>query len=168
MMSFTKSIVVSALLLTGAALAAPASAGTIAVGEEHCVVNVRADDPLTIRKGPGAGTRAVGSRDYGSCGIYVTGSCQGNWCPVEDGHVSGWVNRRYISMVSPSRYCVTGVAKGDRLNMRAYPSPKSRIVTRLARNACGIAFLPYSTGGWQKVRSKGWQGWVNARFLSGE
>ncbi len=94
--------------------------------------------------------------------------CQGDWCPVEDGHYAGWVHRRYISMVSPAMYCVTGVAANDVLNLRAFPAATSRILTGLAPNACGIALLPYRTNGWQKVRVDGREGWVASRFLTGQ
>jgi SH3-like domain-containing protein len=137
-------------------------------GEEHCVVNVRADDRLNVRAKPRANARIVTSLNYGTCGITVTGQCRGSWCPVEDGHSEGWVHSRYIAMVSPALYCVTGVPVGDRLNLRAYPSPSSRILVRLARQQCDIAFLPYRVGNWQKVRVRGYEGWVNRRYVSGE
>lgn len=139
-----------------------------AVGEEHCVVNVRVDDRLNMRERPSASSPIVSRKRYGECGILVTGRAHGNWVPVEDGHSIGWVHRRYIATVSPSLYCVTGVFHGDVLNVRAWPSPQSRIIHRLPRNQCDISFLPYSVGNWQKIRVKGWQGWVNRSYLSGE
>ncbi|MEC5383751.1 SH3 domain-containing protein [Aurantimonas sp. C2-6-R+9] len=98
----------------------------------------------------------------------VTGSCKGNWCPVEEGHVTGWVHSHFIAMVSPALYCVAGVAPGDILNLRAYPSAQSRVLTKLDRHQCGIAFLPYAVGGWQKIRANGWEGWASRRYLSGQ
>ena len=153
----------SMLWLAGAAAADP-----VVQGEEHCVVNVRADDRLNMREQPSASSDIVARKRYGDCGIVVTGNCRGAWCPVEDGHSAGWVNKRFIAMVSPAMYCVSGVKAGDTLSVRAFPSSESKIVTRLPRNQCDIAFLPYATGGWQKIRVDGWQGWVNRRFLSGE
>jgi SH3-like domain-containing protein len=149
-------------------LPAESRADTVVPGEEHCVVNVATDDALNVRRRPGSGSRVEGEWDYGTCGILVTGECRGNWCPVEDGHILGWAHRRYLAMVSPAMYCVSGVARGDRLNLRAWPSAESRVLTRLPRNQCGIAFLPYATGNWQKVRVDGWEGWVNRRFVSGQ
>lgn len=137
-------------------------------GEEHCVVNVRASDVLNMRVRGSAASRIVATLRYGQCGIVVIGACQGAWCPVEDGHNAGWVHSRYISMVSPAMYCVTGVGPGDRLNLRAFPSASSRILTTLSRRQCDIAFLPYATGSWQKVRVRGYEGWVNRSFLSGQ
>lgn len=148
--------------------AVPAHADPIAGGVEHCVVNVASDDALNIRSMPGAQASVTAAKRHDACGIVVTGACKGNWCPVEDGHVAGWVNRRFIAMVSPSLYCVAGVAPGDDLNLRAYPSPRSRVLTRLDRRQCGIAFLPYAVGSWQKIRVDGWEGWANRRHLSGQ
>ena len=85
-----------------------------------------------------------------------------------DGHRLGWVHRHYIAMVSPAMYCVSGVAPGNVLNVRAYPSPKSRVIAHLDRHQCEIAFLPYAVGNWQRVGVSGWQGWANRRYLGGE
>ena len=136
-------------------------------GEEHCVVNVRSDDRLNMRTQPNPRAATVARKRHNECGILVH-NCRRNWCRVEDGHSLGWVNRHFIAMVSPPIYCVVGVPRGDALNLRAFPSAQSRVLTRPARRQCNIAFLPYAVGGWQKVRVAGWQGWVNRRYLSGE
>ncbi|WP_172123277.1 MULTISPECIES: SH3 domain-containing protein [unclassified Devosia] len=151
--------------LLGLGVAAQAQ---VVQGEEHCVVNIPATDALNVRSRPGASSRVVTTLPYGSCGVMVMAACQGSWCPIEDGHYSGWVNRRYISMVSPAIYCVSGVARNDVLNLRAYPSPSSRILTGLSPRECDIAFLPYAVGSWQKVRAAGWEGWASRRYLSGQ
>ena len=137
-------------------------------GEEHCVVNVRSDDRLNMRAEPNSRSEIVARKRHDECGILVQSECLGSWCSVEDGHSLGWVHRHYIAMVSPAMYCVSGVAPGDVLNVRAYPSPQSRVIARLDRHQCEIAFLPYAVGNWQKVRVSGWQGWANRRYLSGE
>ena len=152
----------------GLLAAAPAKADPVVEGEEHCVVNVASNDRLNMREAPNAGAPIVARKRYGQCGITVLDACQGSWCRVEDGHSLGWVNRRFIAMVSPSLYCVTGVVPGDTLNVRAWPSPDSRVLTKLDRRQCDIAFLPYSKGSWQKIRVSGWEGWVNRRYLSGQ
>lgn len=145
-----------------------ARAQMVVPGEEHCVVNVRSDDALNIREGPSVHFPVAARKRFGDCGILVTGQCRGNWCPVEDGHSLGWVHRRYIAMVSPSLYCIAGVATGDVLNLRAFPAPTSRILRGLAPNQCDIAFLPYSVGNWQKIRVAGFEGWTNRSYLSGQ
>jgi SH3-like domain-containing protein len=156
----------SAAVLSG--MIGMARAELVVAGEEHCVVNVRADDALNMRAGPSAQSAVVATKAFGECGIRVNEGCSGNWCPVEDGHAIGWMHRRYLAMVSPSLYCVSGVGNGDILNMRAYPSADSAILATLAPNQCDIAFLPYSVGSWQKIRVGGFAGWVNRTYLSGQ
>ena len=149
--------------LSRAAIAEP-----VVPGEEHCVVNIPTTDTLNMRARPGTGSGVLTRLRYAQCGIMVMADCRGNWCPVEDGHYAGWVHRRYIAMVSPAMYCVTGVEEWDRLNLRAYPSATSRILARLGPHQCDIAVLPYATGNWTKVRVNGREGWVNRRYISGE
>ena len=150
-------------LAAGQALADP-----VVPGEEHCVVNVASNDVLNMREQPSSSAPVVAQKRYADCGILIRSECQGSWCPVEDGHSLGWAHRRYLAMVSPALYCVSGVAQGDALNLRAWPSAQSKILTQLDPRQCDIAFLPYSQGSWQKVRVEGWQGWVNRKFLSGQ
>jgi SH3-like domain-containing protein len=147
----------------------PASAETFVVeGEEHCVVNVATWDRLNVRDEPSSSGEIVTKHRYGDCGIVVVGEADGNWYPIEDGHHEGWVNGDFISMVSPALYCVSGVDDDDVLNLRAYPSAISRVIEELGPFQCDIAFLPYATNGWQKVRVDGDEGWVKAEFVSGE
>ena len=158
----------AALLILLLTAVGDVSADPIAISGEHCVVNVRSDDLLNIRTQPTAYSPIATRKRYASCGIMVTGACQGSWCPVEDGHYRGWAHRHYIAMVSPALYCVIGVPWGDRLNLRAFPSAQSRVLTRLPRNQCDIAFLPYVVGNWQKIRVAGWEGWAYRRYLGGQ
>ena len=152
-----------------AALSLPtAAAAQVVEGEEHCVVNIKTSDVLNVRSKPSVSGKLLGSLDYAECGVVVD-YCSGNWCAVETDFVGGWVNSRYISMVSPALYCVTGVAVGDKLNLRAYPSPISKVIAKLSRHQCDIAFLPYAVGSWQKIRVEGdLEGWVNRKYVSGE
>jgi SH3-like domain-containing protein len=145
-----------------------AASAQVVQGEEHCVINVKASYVLNVRSRSSASSRVVATLRYGECGIVVADNCRGSWCPIEDGHNAGWVNSRFISMVSPAMYCVAGVRPGDGLNLRAFPSPISPILTVLSRRQCDISFLPYATGNWQKVRVRGHEGWVNRRFVSGQ
>ncbi len=160
-----------AALFAGAALLslpAPAAETLVVEGEEHCVVNVASWDRLNVRDEPSSNGDIVAKHRYGDCGIVVTGGPVGSWYRIEDGHYEGWVNGKYISMVSPSMYCVTDVDDGDVLNLRKWPSTVSEVVAELDPDQCDIAFLPYATGNWQKVRINGDEGWVNRKFVSGE
>lgn len=161
-------LAVLALLIPSAGLPHPAQADLVVAGEEHCVINVRTDDRLNLREGPGTRFGVLARLPYDQCGVMVTGPCRGSWCPVEDGHHAGWVHRHFIAMVSPAMYCVSGVAAWDVLNLRAWPSATSRVLTELDPRQCGIAFLPYAVDDWQKIRVNGWQGWVNRGYLSGQ
>lgn len=155
-------------LIVGIFTVPTSAAETMVVsGEEHCVVNVSAGDRLNIRSGPSSGYRIVARKAYGSCGVMVVGDCRVAWCPVEDGHFKGWVNRQFISMVSPALYCTVGNGQ-DKIHLRAFPSIKSRVLVALNRHTCGIAFLPYSRGSWQKIRVDGWEGWIQRASVSGE
>jgi len=149
-------------------LATSASADPILPEEEHCVVNVRPGDVLNMRDRPHPSAAIVARKRHDACGIRVNDQCRGQWCPVEDGHSLGWAHRRYLAMVSPAHYCVTNVAPGDRLNLRAFPSARSRVVHSLGQHDCGIAFLPYAVGNWQKIRVAGRYGWTKRRYLSGQ
>ena len=146
--------------------AAPLAADPIESGAEHCVVNVRADDRLNLRAGPGTGSAILNRLDYGSCGVIVTGACQGSWCPVEDGHHAGWVHRHYIAAVPAVEFCFTAGARREMRTLRAWPAPHSRVLTELPAEQCGITPLPYGVEGWQKVRAAGWEGWLPTAGLA--
>ena len=146
----------------------PAQADPVAQGAEHCVINVRTDDVLNLRSRPSAQSRVLTGLRYGQCGVVVTAECRGNWCPVDDGHQAGWAHKHYLGMVSPARYCVTGLGRNDLLALRAYPAHTSRVLVGLAMTQCDMAFLPYARDGWQKIRAAGWEGWVPRSRLSGQ
>ena len=144
---------------------APAS---VVPGEEHCVINVASRDRLNIRSGPSTKARVVVRKEHGSCGIMVVGNCQAKWCPVEDGHMKGWANRQFLSMVSPALYCTVNRERHGVVKLSAFPSPQSRVLVTLKKHICGIAFLPYSRNNWQKVRVNGWEGWLIRAEVSGQ
>ena len=160
---------ITAAALLALAMSVPTAASAQVVeGEEHCVVNIKTSDVLNVRSKPSASAKLVATLDYAECRVIVD-TCVGNWCLIDTDYATGWVNSRYISMVSPALYCVTGVAPGDRLNLRAYPATSSRVIARLSRHQCDIAFLPYAVGTWQKIRVEDdLEGWVNRKYLSGE
>ena len=62
-----------------------------------CVVNVRQDDTLNVRSGPGVGFRILYAIPPTACGVSVQwNSCQGNWCRVTYNGRTGWANTRFI------------------------------------------------------------------------
>ena len=153
-----KFAVVAALCVLGTS--GPTAADPISQGAEHCVVHVARDDRLNLRAKPGTGQPVLARIPYASCGLIVTGSCRGKWCPIEDGHHAGWVHRHYISAVSRSTYCLSPLSHPRAVVLRACPSDGSRVLTGLVPQSCGIALLPYRVEGWQKIRQGGWEGWV--------
>jgi SH3-like domain-containing protein len=157
-----------ALLLTFSVSQVISVSASIVGGEEHCVINVASSDRLNIRSGPSSKSRVVSRKRYGSCGIVVVGDCRSQWCPVEDGHVSGWVNQHFLSMVSPALYCTVKARRTAPMSVRAYPSRESRVLATFNKPTCGIAFLPYARGFWQKIRVQGWEGWINRAEVSGQ
>jgi hypothetical protein len=101
MNAFHSGCALAILMLSALApLALPndAQADPVVQNEEHCVVNVRANDVLNMRERPKANAPIAARKRHDECGI--TDVCQGSWCPVEDGHSLGWVHRHYIAMVS--------------------------------------------------------------------
>lgn len=124
-------LILASIMTAMAFIAFPANA-QIAVGEEHCVVNVRPDDALNMRSAGSASSRVVSKLRYGRCGVMVVANCKGQWCPIEDGHNGGWVNRRFISMVSPAMYCVDGIS-----GQKRFPSAPIHPITRASsKSSC--------------------------------
>jgi uncharacterized protein YgiM (DUF1202 family) len=60
-------------------------------------------------------------------------------------------------------YHVHGVAYNDVLNIRAWPSPQSRIIGFLQPNEKGLFFTRFK-GNWGRLYGAG-NGWVNMRFV---
>ncbi len=164
----TQILMLACLSALGSIAGASGVSAQVVEGEEHCVVNVAGWDRLNVRSVPDANGPIVTKHRYADCGLVVTSAVANGWVRIDDGHYEGWVNSKFISMVSPALYCVTDVEADDTLNLRAYPSTISRVVAELDPDQCDIAFLPYSTGNWQKVRVDGDEGWVNRKFVSGE
>nr|WP_319383879.1 SH3 domain-containing protein [uncultured Roseibium sp.] len=65
------------------------------VGPKMCV-NVASDDTLNLRAGPGTRHRVVGALASGNCRVELFDICEGSWCQVRWGQVSGWTNTRYL------------------------------------------------------------------------
>ena len=66
------------------------------------VVNVRDDDVLNVRSGPSADFDVIGELPPAGRGIAITGACRSQWCPVNLGSTSGWVNRIYLAPEGPA------------------------------------------------------------------
>ncbi|MEQ8778167.1 MAG: SH3 domain-containing protein [Roseibium album] len=60
-------------------------------------VKVAADDTLNLRSGPGTRHPVVGSLASDTCTVELFDICEGSWCQIRSGRISGWVNTRYLA-----------------------------------------------------------------------
>ena len=60
------------------------------------VARVEIFDVLNVRSGPTEYHPRVGAIPPHGTGVRITGSCEGDWCPIRHGAVSGWVNSYYL------------------------------------------------------------------------
>lgn len=67
--------------------------------------------------------------------------------------------------ILPTLFDVSGVGAGDRLNIRAEPDARARIVGTLAPDATGIEVVEEARG-WGRVNVGEATGWVSMRYLS--
>lgn len=162
----------AAIAVSGFVGITPSLAYEVIPGERHCVVDVARNDVLNIRAGPSASSEIRGIAKPGACDLTVDRHCRENWCPVSAPTVKGWANRKHLGMVSPARYCVAGVGRNDRLNVRTGPSTGYRTIATLEPDTCGISLAPpYRQGRWARVVLPGRRsatGWVHGRYLSGQ
>ena len=67
-------------------------------------------------------------------------------------------------------YRISGLSAGDFLNMRQGPGINYPIVQRLQNGVDGVTLIGNPTGSgkkrWQKIKSRGVVGWVNAEYLA--
>ena len=64
----------------------------------------------------------------------------------------------------PTLFDVTGVAEGDRLNIRERPDASAPVIGTLAPDATGVEVVAERSG-WAQVNTAERRGWVNAKFL---
>ncbi len=64
------------------------------------VAGVAEDDTLNVRSGPSEYHPRVGAIPPASRGVRIVGPCRDDWCPIQHGRVSGWVNRYYLAVES--------------------------------------------------------------------
>ena len=61
------------------------------------VTDVDYDDTLNIRSGPSEDFPSIGWLLPEERGVKIVGPCRGDWCPIQHGAVTGWVNRYYLA-----------------------------------------------------------------------
>ena len=111
------------------------------------VVNVRSDDALNVRAGPGVTYAVVGTIPYygRDVDVLVGGKQVGDswWVPVEHGNVSGWVNSAYLArqvgwvndpIAARSAEAIMALKDGDMQTLSGLIHPGK-----------GLRFSPYAT-----------------------
>lgn len=84
-------------ILQGAAAAAVALVASSAGAAAWCVRGVESSDTLRIRTAPSPQARELGGIPANVCGVAITGSCRGYWCPVSWRGRAGWSNAYFLS-----------------------------------------------------------------------
>jgi uncharacterized protein YraI len=75
------------------------SAGDGGASQLMCV-SIAQDDVLNVRQGPGTRHAVTGALAAGTCNVELSEICEGRWCEIRSGSVSGWVNTRYLAPAS--------------------------------------------------------------------
>ncbi|MCC6736706.1 MAG: hypothetical protein IT534_11360 [Bauldia sp.] len=85
------------LAALGIAISSPAPA-QLTPGIEHCVTDVTPPGQLNVRSGPSTDFAVRYGLLPAECGVYVTATCSGNWCPIATaGRSPGWAASRYLA-----------------------------------------------------------------------
>ncbi|MCH9809393.1 MAG: DUF992 domain-containing protein [Alphaproteobacteria bacterium] len=61
-----------------------------------CVVGVSSGSQLNVRSGPGVRFPVIGGLAADACGVSIQRRCNGRWCQVVLGSVSGWASRGFL------------------------------------------------------------------------
>lgn len=141
------------------------------------VVSIRSNDSLNVRSGPGPGYSVIGELAYNARGISVE-NCNGGWCRVQHGCLSGYASLRYLNNgaasanVQPNNgFHVVGHRRSEALNVRRAPGTNARIVGTIPYNGSGIQVTgcrswPGYRHKWCAVRYRSVSGWAYAKYLA--
>ncbi|GAB2183811.1 SH3 domain-containing protein [Roseibium sp. LAB1] len=67
-----------------------------ALDNQLMCVSIAQDDVLNVRQGPGTRHPVTGALAAGTCNVELSNGCEGSWCEIRSGSISGWVNTRYL------------------------------------------------------------------------
>lgn len=144
------------------------------------VINIRSNDTLNVRAGRSTSNRVLGELQYNASGIYAS-ACDGRWCAVKYGCLSGFASQKYLSdgsrvSTTPVRgstnsYHVIGHTSSEELNVRKGPSTKYAIIGTIPHNGSGILVNTCnSISGfrykWCQISYRGVTGWAYAKYLA--
>ncbi len=71
------------------------------------VAGVDEDDMLNVRSGPAIFYPSVGGLPPQERGVKIVGPCRLDWCPIQHGKMTGWVNRSFLAEDTSSPATVT-------------------------------------------------------------
>jgi uncharacterized protein YraI len=157
---------------------------TFAYGDLYRVVDIRSDDTLSVRVGPGISYRKIDELAYNTRDIQLI-RCKfiynnREWCKVRHPSIyTGWVSARYIApqyylsyreTPYPKRYRVVNIRSDDTLNVRVDAGVYNRKIDELYYHAINIKVIKckYTPEGnkWCKVQHPSiYTGWVSAKYL---
>jgi uncharacterized protein YraI len=109
------------------------------------VQNIATDDTLFVRSGPAKTYPEIGELAYNASGLSL-GACQGKWCQVEYGCISGYAFGDYLTDGNPGTapsafsglYSVVDHPANERMNIRSGPGTEYGVVSELVPNAVDI------------------------------
>ncbi|UXU75497.1 MULTISPECIES: SH3 domain-containing protein [unclassified Paracoccus (in: a-proteobacteria)] len=148
--------------------------------------NIASNAAVNVRGGPGPIFPVLGTLSYGT--RVKKGPCLGGgsvrWCAVEamDGKLTGYVSAKFLVEGAPKPpggvvddggpdfWAVTGIAQGQRLNIRREPSASSPALATLREGEVvrNLGCRTTQQGRWCRVRSTVGMdvtGWVAGRYL---
>ncbi|MDX2158127.1 MAG: SH3 domain-containing protein [Hyphomicrobiaceae bacterium] len=63
-----------------------------------CVHDIGEGKTLNVRAKPALSAEVVGQLAANTCGLRLVGRCEGDWCQMAAGNVTGWVTTRYVGV----------------------------------------------------------------------
>lgn len=81
---------------------APTHASSTMIRVSYRVAGVDEDDILNVRSGPALYYESVGGLPPEGRGVKIVGPCRDDWCPIQHGSMTGWVNRYFLTEEPPA------------------------------------------------------------------
>ncbi len=149
------------------------------------VINIRWNDVLNIREGPGKEYGIIYGLPPDARGISL-GQCMQRgplvWCKVRYKCYSGWAARKYLARTAQgprpdaggrpaNGYRVIGHTWPDMLNVRSGPGTQYPVTSRIPDNGINVRVfncvsVPGYSWKWCRVDYRGNRGWAYAKYLA--
>jgi N-acetylmuramoyl-L-alanine amidase len=120
-------------------------------------------DHLRVRTGPGAKYAVIGYLKQGQT-VEVHEKTK-DWAKIHSSSLSGWVSANYLSPQTSLEKKMIGIVTTNRLNVRAEPSEKGKIIRKL--NDGDYVNIIAQQGNWLKIVLENQQAaWVSSTYIS--